>query len=272
MNRPSFRTAGFTLIELAMVLFIVSLLIGGLMLPISAQNEIRGRQETERALANIREALIGFAVVNGRLPCPAQASIASGTANAGVEAVTAAGGPCACADTTNGVATIGATACSSDLLVADSPSGVTGVLPWATLGLPETDAWGNRYTYRVTTRFGRMASGRTLFEASCNPTTNPATAAFALCSPGDMTVKTASSGGTTIASSVPAIVVSHGKNMLGAYSQTGAQIAGAAGDELENADGNANATFVSSTSIDDLVMWIPGSVLMSKMLAAGKLP
>ena len=268
MIRSSIRTAGFTLIELAMVLFIVSLLIGGLMLPLSAQHEIRGRQETERALANIREALIGFAVVNGRLPCPAQASIATETANAGVEAVTAAGGPCACADTTNGVATIGATVCDHD--DNGSPSGVTGVLPWATLGLPETDAWGSRYTYRVSTRFGRLASGQTVFGA-CTPATNPTTAAFALCSAGDMTVMTAS-GGTTIASSVPAIVVSHGKNMLGAYSQTGTQIAGAAGDELENADGNANATFVSSTSIDDLVIWIPGSVLMSKMLAAGKLP
>lgn len=266
MTRSSIRTAGFTLIELAMVLFIVSLLIGGLMMPLSAQHEIRGRQETERALANIREALIGFAVVNGRLPCPAQASIASTTANAGVEAVTAAG--CACADTTNGVATIGATVCDDD--DNGSPSGVTGVLPWATLGLPETDAWNNRYTYRLTTRFGRLASGQTVFGA-CTPTTNPTTAAFALCSAGDMTVATAS-GGTTIASSVPAIVVSHGKNVLGAYLTTGAQIAGAAGDELENADGNANTAFVSSTNIDDQLIWIPTNVLMSKMLAAGRLP
>lgn len=267
MTRFPSRSSGFTLVELAMVLFIVSLLIGGLMMPLSAQHEIRGRAETERSLANIREALIGFAVVNGRLPCPAQASIATGTANAGVEAVTAVGGPCACADTTNGVATIGATVCDHD--DNGSPSGVTGVLPWATLGLPETDAWDNRYTYRMTTRFGRSASSQTVF--GCTPTTNPTAAAFALCSAGDMTVVTAG-GGAAIASTVPAIVVSHGKNLLGAYSATGTQIAGAAGDELENADGNTNTTFVSSTSIDDQLVWIPSSILMGRMVAAGKLP
>lgn len=266
MTRLSQRAAGFTLIELAMVLFIVSLLIGGLMMPLSAQNEIRGRQETDKALANIREALIGFAIVNGRLPCPAQRSIVSGTTNAGIEAVTASGGPCACADNTNGIATIGATACDHD--DNGSPSGVTGVLPWATLGLPETDAWGNRYTYRVTTRFGRLASAQTVF--GCTPTTNPTSAAFALCSTGDMTVMTAATGGATIASSIPVVVVSHGKNVLGAYSTAGTQIPGATGDELDNADGNTNATFVST--IDDQLIWIPTSVLMGRMLAAGRLP
>jgi prepilin-type N-terminal cleavage/methylation domain-containing protein len=267
MTQLTKRSHGFTLMELAIVLFIVSLLIGGMLMPLSAQHEIRGRQETEKALATIREALIGFAVINGRLPCPAQASIASATANAGVEAVTVAGGPCACTDNTNGVATIGATACDHD--DNGSPSGVTGVLPWATLGLPETDAWNNRYTYRLSTRFGRLASGQTVF--GCTPTTNPTASAFALCSAGDMTVVTAG-GGATIASSVPAIVVSHGKNVLGAYSTAGTQIPGVAGDELQNADGNTNTSFVSSTSIDDQLIWIPSSILMSRMLAAGKLP
>jgi prepilin-type N-terminal cleavage/methylation domain-containing protein len=83
MTRFLSRSSGFTLVELAMVLFIVSLLIGGLLMPLSAQNEVRGRQETDRALANIREALIGFAAINGRLPCPADRTIASGVANAG---------------------------------------------------------------------------------------------------------------------------------------------------------------------------------------------
>ena len=267
MTQLTKRSHGFTLMELAIVLFIVSLLIGGMLMPLSAQNEIRGRQETDKALATIREALIGFAVINGRLPCPAQQSISTGTVNAGVEAVTTPGGPCACADTTNGIATIGATACNDINDVG--PTGITGVLPWATLGLPETDAWNNRYTYRMTTRFGRVASGQSNF--GCAVTPNPATAAFALCSSGDMVVKTAS-GGTSIASLVPAIVVSHGKNMLGAYSTAGTQIAGAAGDELENADGNTNTTFVSSTSIDDQLTWVPTSILMSRMLAAGKLP
>lgn len=273
MTRVAHRPSGFTLIELAMVLFIVSLLIGGLLMPISAQNEIQGRMETVKALANIREALIGFAVVNGRLPCPAVPTISSGTTVSGLDAgkeATApanANGPCACATSaTSGIAGIvgaGAVACDDN-----TPGGVTGVLPWATLGVPETDAWGSRYTYRVTTRLGRLASSQTDFGA-CTPTANPTAAAFALCSAGDMFVR-ATSGGTVVASSVPAIVVSHGKNTLGAHLKNGTQIAGAAGDELENANGDIN--FVSSNSIDDQVIWIPTSVLMGRMLAAGKLP
>ena len=77
--------------------------------------------------------------------------------------------------------------------------------------------------------------------------------------------------GTKIVSSTPAIVVSHGKNMFGAYPMTGGtQIAGAAGDEAENANGDP--TFVSSAGIDDQLTWLPTSVLMGRMLAAGKLP
>jgi len=275
MKRASRRPTGFTLIELAMVLFIVSLLIGGLLMPLAAQNEIRGRQETQTALSNIREALIGFALVNGRLPCPAVAGIPTGTTVSGLEAGREAtsplgtNGPCACATSaTSGIAGnagAGAVACDDT-----TPGGVTGVLPWATLGVPESDAWGNRYTYRVTTRFARLAAGQTTFGGACAPPSNPTAAAFALCSAGDMSILTAATGGTTIAATVPAVVVSHGKNTLGAYMMTGAQIAGSAGDELENANGDVN--FVRSVNIDDQVIWIPANVLMSRMLAAGRLP
>jgi prepilin-type N-terminal cleavage/methylation domain-containing protein len=142
MTRFTHRNTGFTLVELAMVLFIVSLLIGGLLMPLTAQNEIRGRQETDRALSNIRDALIGFAVVNGRLPCPAIAATSTGTVDAdgraaGVEATTANGGPCACTTSSSGIAGTGSNVCHET-----TPGYVTGVLPWTTLGIPETDAWG----------------------------------------------------------------------------------------------------------------------------------
>lgn len=277
MRRNIDRPAGFTLIELAMVLFIVALLIGGLLMPLSAQYEVRGRQETEKALANIREALIGFAVVNGRLPCPAVASIPTGTTvsglQAGREATTPAGanGPCACeTSATSGVAGIvgaGAVACS---VASPDTDHVGGVLPWATLGLPETDAWEHRYTYRVATQFARLATGQTTF-GSCTPAATVLNAAFALCSIGGITVSTAAVGGTTLAGNVPVVVVSHGKNGLGATSVSGTVPAAAtAADEVENADNNA--AFVSNSGIDDQTAWVPISVLMGRMVTAGKLP
>ncbi|MBS3934952.1 MAG: prepilin-type N-terminal cleavage/methylation domain-containing protein, partial [Sulfuritalea sp.] len=62
---------GFTLTEMAVALLIVALLIGGMLLPLSAQRDIHAQQETRRTLAEVRDALVGFAVVHGRLPRPA---------------------------------------------------------------------------------------------------------------------------------------------------------------------------------------------------------
>jgi prepilin-type N-terminal cleavage/methylation domain-containing protein len=233
---------GFTLMELTVVLVIVALLIGGLMVPLSTQQDIRGRQDTEKALSEIREALIGFAVVNGRLPCPATPAVASGTAGAGVEATTGSGSTLAC-------------------------TSAAGVLPWATLGLPETDAWGNRFTYRVTLNFARGIPQTTF---GCTPASDPVSAAFALCTPGDISVLTTASGGAIVSSAVPAAVLSHGKLAVGAYNTAGNLISGAAGDQAENSD--ADATFVSSFAIDDQLVWLSPNLLMNRMIAAGKLP
>jgi hypothetical protein len=54
--------------------------------------------------------------------------------------------------------------------------------------------------------------------------------------------------------------------------QSGTQITGvvAGSDEEENANGDAN--FVSSNNIDDQLIWLPTSILMGRMLSAGKLP
>jgi len=255
--------------ELAVVLMIVGLLLGGLLVPISAQRDVEAIHGTEKALTEIREALIGFAVINGRLPCPAQASIVSGVANAGIEATTGSGATltCACATTiVHGVAQIGATPCS----VAAAGDTVSGVLPWASLGLLETDAWANRYTYHVSTFFARGVNPtQTLFGTSCSVTPGPANAAFALCTPGGIDVF-AASGGTALASQVPAIVVSHGKNGLGAYTQQGSQNTGGGSDETKNSDGDE--IFVSNTSIDDQLIWIPLGILMGRMISAAKLP
>jgi prepilin-type N-terminal cleavage/methylation domain-containing protein len=64
------RQAGFSLIEMAIVLVILGFLLGGLITPLSSQREISKRQAAERQLQEIRNALTGFAQVNNRLPCP----------------------------------------------------------------------------------------------------------------------------------------------------------------------------------------------------------
>lgn len=257
---------GFTLAEIAIVLVVVSLLLGGMLVPLGSQQEMRSRRETATALTAVAESLIGFALINGRLPCPAQPTLASGSG--GVCPAAGSALVAGCEATTGSGATL---ACGS----------LHGVLPWATLGLPEADAWGNRYSYRVAANFARgIDLSQKDFGADCalNPpdhssydaalSDGPRQAAFALCTRGDIAVLDV--GGTSLVSDLPAIVVSHGRDGGGAWTTQGIRRAATGAEETENADDDAD--FIAGTAIDDQVQWIPRSLLASRMLVAGKLP
>lgn len=241
------KNCGFTLVEMAIVLMIVGLLLGGMLVPLSAQMEQRNISDTQKALTEIKEAIIGYALANGQLPCPAVPTIATGQANAGIVRPT----------------------CTT---VANS----SGVLPWATLGVSETDAWGNRYTYRVTSDFADAINPVAHVDGGCTPNPTPTLATFGLCSAGNLNVLSAAPGGVTIAGSVPAVIISHGKNGAGAYTPQGTQLAvGSNADEQENSDGSTDNNYVSHTpapTFDDLVVWISPNILFNRMVAAGKLP
>jgi prepilin-type N-terminal cleavage/methylation domain-containing protein len=221
------RQRGFTLLEMAVVLVIVGLLLGGFLNNLGALQARQRDEQTRHNLEEIREALITFAVVNKRLPCPAAPATADTVVGAGLErAPTAAG-------------------CTG---------GAAGVLPWATLGLPQTDAWGRRYTYRVTPAFSRTAP------------------AITLASIGDNTVN--NRAGIAIAPLVAAVVVSHGANAHGSRGPNGS-LAAAGTDPSEIENGNGNTVFIDDTptqNYDDIVTWVPPSILMSRMLQAGALP
>ena len=232
------RHQGFTLVELSIVLVIIALISSGLMFSLSGQQDQLQTKDAQKQLATIQEALLGYAMTNGRLPCPAPAILPSGNANAGL----APAPPC-------------------------TGTAQYGVIPWVTLGLPETDPWGNRFTYFVSQKFTAALTGSA--QASFTLTTGSPNAV-----PAD-NAGTANilNNGINIASDLPAVIVSHGKRAAGAFTSTGNQIAGATGDEAENADNDLS--FVSHSpndSFDDLVGWIIPSILKSRMVAVGKLP
>jgi prepilin-type N-terminal cleavage/methylation domain-containing protein len=269
------RRAGFTLAEMAIVLVIVGLLLTSVLSTVSTQLEARNIAETQTRLNLIKDALTGFAQANGRLPCAADGTLATGAVGAGLEAV-------------NGN-------------VCWTPGTKYAVLPWATLGVPETDVWGRRFSYEVDVNF---ADNYTQSHANPNPSwgcgatppsPEPASpTSFGLCALGSLTVKTrtaANKAGTSV-SNVPVIIVSHGKNGYGAYTPGGTLVTAPPAvnaDETANTPAAGSSTFYSreqspQTSpcsdtaagnfceFDDIVAYIPVSVLVTRMVIAGKLP
>lgn len=72
---PKISSAGFTLVELAIGLVVIGIIISSLITPVSTLRENAKLKDTEQALADIHDAVLGFAINNaGRLPCPATSS------------------------------------------------------------------------------------------------------------------------------------------------------------------------------------------------------
>lgn len=113
-------THGFTLIEMAVVLMIIGLLLGSFLVPLSAQMEQKKIRVTQQRLEAIKEALIGFAIMNGYLPCPNLTPLEDGKG----------GNP----------------PCSSNK---------EGQIPWIVLGVERYDAWGRIFHYRIDDEFGK---------------------------------------------------------------------------------------------------------------------
>ncbi len=249
---------GFSLIELAMVLFIVGLLVTGLLGPLATQVEQRDRQKSIDVLEEIEESLYGFAIGNGRLICPDcpdnTGTCAGVTANDGLEDLTG---------------TVPNRDCARAF----------GNLPWVDLAVPQLDAWGRQYLYQVTTSFADDPDGTA---ATCSITTG---VSFQLCSAGDITVIDKGStcpvgapGGMTVANNIPALVFSQGKKQLTTQPLSC----------YEQENDGANTTFVSTDYsrhegadptdpdlnfyFDDIVIWISPHILMNRMVNAGRLP
>lgn len=238
------RPRGFTIIELAVVLLVVSLLLGSILVPLGSQMKQRNKAETQRNLDEARQALIGYAMINGRLPRPAV------SATDGNES-----GACA----TGGAA---------------DEAKCTGFIPWVTLGISPTDAWGKLLRYSVNSNYAGGVSG-----------TSSITTALFSSTTGQRIVQTRDAGGAVIAiaTNVPAVVLSHGERNLGT-SPDGTAFSdspNANADEDVNAQGGgtnfywravADSAAAPGGEFDDQVIWIPGPQLFSQLVAAGRLP
>lgn len=253
-------TCGFTIIELAVALFLVSLLFGSIFIPLQGQIESRKIGETEDLLEKAREALLGYAAANGYFPCPAD-------------------------DTTSGQEPAG-----SNHTTGICPA-YHGFLPAAALGFQASDGqgyavdgWGvtaNRIRYAVasytvgpvtnTNPFTRANGMRTAGIANLADT---ALSLFRVCDSGRGISAGANCGtARTVASTAPVMVWSAGAN---------AATGGSSIHEAQNPNPNSGSSdrifvmrtrsTVAGNEFDDIVTWIPMPIVISRMLLAGHLP
>ena len=288
------KQSGFTLVEIAIVLLIVTILLGYTVALFPQQQQLKKYRALNLEMDNVMEAIIGFAQVNGRLPCPALA------ASAGTEDVQ-----------------------------PDGCGQYGGFVPVNTLGLSGRlnedslllDPWSNPYRYYVTdvdfnndlssdfTARGQMRLvGLVDSEANTPPGDGyiDLDGGYLICDdpgdtddPDDQCADAASEvfgrydpaaglgGLETRYSGAPFVLLSMGSNWSDAP----------AGDELENSGSTATSvtgvpsgmsyllknvaggetTFVRrrdgmADDFDDVVRWVSPSVLFSRMIQAGQLP
>jgi len=256
-----YRHQGFSLIEMAIVMLILAVLLSAAILPLRGQKEVANVKQARADLQSVQEAIYGFAIANGRLPCPALPG------NGGNED----GG--------------GAANCTS----------YHGFVPYNSLGLNGetncdgllTDPWGNPYRYSVTNvddaalgtpgndDFVRNGEIALVGVANLAPD-------IRICSNLDNACNAATAAADRVADGVAAIIFSMGQQWQNPSNSEvenageGAAIASTCGLTNYAIGGDryfyaANTREVGANRFDDIVSWISPSILYARLLTAGQL-
>lgn len=241
-RRSLARNRGFSLIELAVVLVIIGLLVGGGIAALDATTEQTRRSEQRRQFEVVQSALYGFAMSHGRLPCPDTTYPPDGRADP--------------ADPSG--------SCNDD----------EGALPWVDLGVDRRDAWGFPLLYHVDGDFADAVTGGApaSFEIGDQGNLNVFSAQSEVGGSADiagnavaMVVSYGPQGGQ---------VWTEGGSDIACPGTA----AGFSADESENCD--SDNSFVDAgyrppdvdNGFDDMLLWIPYPVLSARMVEARVLP
>jgi len=245
-------------VELAIVILIMGLLLGGLAMPLSTQLENGRIRETRAQIDEVKSAIEGFAIANGHLPCPA-------LPGSNGESAPAAGG------------------CQRQ----------HGFVPATTLGLAGLrnadnlllDSWASPLRYSVTAS-DADANGNWDFvtPGELRSVTMP------LLQP-DLTVCSIAAGTTPVACASPASTLTSTAPLL-VFSMGKDWASFTSADQLENAGATVSGgpsglsypvaddpvyvsrrqSDASGSEFDDLLDWTAPGRLYERLLSAGQLP
>jgi prepilin-type N-terminal cleavage/methylation domain-containing protein len=229
------KSRGFTLVELSIVMVIIALLASGLFMTLTAQIDNVAASETRRRLDDAREALLGYAAANGRLPCPAIGEATGHESPPG-------GGVC--------------------------NDNWDGFLPAATLGLGPTDSngyaldgWNNPIRYAVTKDESSQVTTSNQIKTSWN-TASAMASDLRICSTATCAT------GAEITDKAIAVILSRGKN----GSATPSSADEIENGDTDRLFVTHTPTPAGANEFDDMLIWISPNILYSKMIAAGRLP
>ena len=270
-NRPQI-SKGFTIIEVAIVLLIVTIILGYTVALFPVQQELKQYRQANDEMDQIIEAIYAYAQVNGRLPCADSFAAPDGRADQDTGAD-----------------------CTANV-------GWSGLVPAITLGISGNhdnngslvDPWGMPYRYQVTSddrgvvgpdpanlgvAGGDFVMPNDIQNVGMNLlrpdlqicTVNPSLLATDTdCGGANFTV----AGGTGANDrGTPAVVLSLGKDR--GLDNSVVEI-----ENIDNTlDGATDIVFVNTTrneaaatAYDDIVKWISPNTLYSRMIDAGQLP
>ncbi len=291
-KRDNIKQSGFTLVEMAIVLAIIGLLVGGALSFFRPLDQNIRTAETKERMQKVANAMSSFALRNNRIPCPASPDDAS-PEPFGAEL---------------GSGTDGQSQGSCTVAQAE------GIVPFRTLGIRQEDVidgYGSYFTYRVSPAFTNQNGGGNTIHDSCrsdnwiNGGSNVSPDKARFCCPStfyfaintDLVVddvggtaisptRTSDQGNMDSVDATPGnaltavyILISHGSNRYGKF-LVGSTIDPTAKftqtdlfgiSETENMNGDVN--FVDTievlregnTYFDDIVLWRTQDSLMSEL-------
>lgn len=261
LSKESKNISGFTLLEMTVVLILVGLLTGGLLMSLSKQRDINNYIQTNNRMMDMQRTILGFAVANGRLPCPATAENNFSIGTAGLEDRNSETGFCKV---------------------------IAGYVPGVTLGFNQldkfgfpVDEWGNRFIYAVTqtkevdgiNQTSKADSSFTKVGGMSDSAISSLDPSLRVCIKAPQSSLTCSISSTETNFLIKnAVVIILSKGSSGSKKNLGV-------DESENLDNDgvfvsheSTSSFHSGDEFNHIVTWISPYNLYHAMIQAGKLP